>query len=120
MHHAVVGVGAGIGGSELQSPTQLFTRDSHYLLLNHLSIWLNAAVLPLAFFALGFPGGSDSKDAMLEAWVQSLGLDDTLQKEMATDSSILAWRIPRTEEASGLQSIGSVLRYGLSDSTDNS
>ena len=58
--------------------------------------------------------------AILEAWVQSRGLDDTLQKEMATDSSILAWRIPRTEEASGLQSIGSVLRYGLSDSTDNS
>ena len=57
--------------------------------------------------------------AMLEAWVQSLGLDDILQKEMATDSSILAWRIPWTEEASGLQSIGSVLPYGLSDSTDN-
>ena len=36
--------------------------------------------------------------AMLETWVQSLGLEDPLEKEMATYSSILAWRIPWTEE----------------------
>ena len=40
-------------------------------------------------------------------WVQSLGLEDPLEKEMATPSSTLAWRIPWTEEPGGLQSIGS-------------
>ena len=43
--------------------------------------------------------------AMQETQVQSLGQEDPLQKEMATHSSILAWRIPWTEEPSGLQSI---------------
>ena len=44
-------------------------------------------------------------------WVQSLGPEDSLEKEMATHSSILACRIPWTEEPSGLQSMGS-LRVG--------
>ena len=39
-------------------------------------------------------------------WVQSLGQEDLLEKEMITHSSIFAWRIPWTEEPSGLQSIG--------------
>ena len=42
-----------------------------------------------------------------EAWVRSLGWDDPLEKRMATHSSILAWRIPWTEEPGGLQSMGS-------------
>ena len=45
--------------------------------------------------------------AMWETWVRSLGLEDTLEKEMATHSSILAWRIPWTEEPGVLQSTGS-------------
>ena len=45
--------------------------------------------------------------AMQETWVQSLGLEDPLERRMATYSSILAWRIPWTEEPDGLQSIGS-------------
>ena len=45
--------------------------------------------------------------AMQETWVQSLGQEDALEKEMATHSSILAWRIPLTEEPGGLQSMGS-------------
>ena len=45
--------------------------------------------------------------AMRETWVQSLGQEDPLEKEMATYSSILAWRIPWTEESVGLQSTGS-------------
>ena len=45
--------------------------------------------------------------AMHETWVQSLGWEDLLEKEMATHSSILAWRIPWTEEPGGLQSMGS-------------
>ena len=40
--------------------------------------------------------------AMQETWVQSLGWEDPLEKEMATHSSILAWRIPGTEESGRL------------------
>ena len=45
--------------------------------------------------------------AMRETWVRSLGPEDPLEKEMATHSSILAWRTPWTEEPGGLQSTGS-------------
>ena len=41
-----------------------------------------------------------------ETWVQSWGGEDPLEKEMATHSSILAWKIPWTEELGGLQSMG--------------
>ena len=44
--------------------------------------------------------------AMQETRVRSLGGEDPLEKEMATHSSILAWRIPWTEEPGGLQSMG--------------
>ena len=49
--------------------------------------------------------------AMQDTWVQFLGREDPLQNEMATHSSILAWRIPWTEEPGGLQSMGSQ-RFG--------
>ena len=42
-----------------------------------------------------------------EAWVRSLGWEDPLEEGMATYSSTLAWRIPRTEELGRLQTIGS-------------
>ena len=45
--------------------------------------------------------------AMQESQVQSLGQEDPLEKGMATYSSMLAWRIPWTEEPGGLQSMGS-------------
>ena len=45
--------------------------------------------------------------AIQESWVQSLGWEELLEKEMATYSSVLAWRIPWTEEPGGLQSMGS-------------
>ena len=45
--------------------------------------------------------------AMLKTWVRSLGQEDPLEKGMATHSSILAGRIPWTEEPGGLQSMGS-------------
>ena len=45
--------------------------------------------------------------AMQETLVPSLGQEDSLEKGIATHSSILGWRIPRTEEPSWLQSIGS-------------
>ena len=48
-----------------------------------------------------------SLPAVQETWVRSLGWEDPLEKEMVTHSSILAWRIPWTEELGGLQSMGS-------------
>ena len=44
--------------------------------------------------------------AMQEAWARSLGQEDPLEKRMVTSSSILAWRIPWTEETGRLQSMG--------------
>jgi len=56
----------------------------------------------------GFPGGSDSKESSCLAWDLSLipGSGIPLEKRMALHSSILAWRIPWTEEPGGLQSMG--------------
>ena len=53
-------------------------------------------------------GGSDGKASatMRETWVQSLGWEDLLEKEMATHSSILTWKLPWMEEPGGLQSMG--------------
>ena len=57
---------------------------------------------------LGFPGGSDGKEstAVWETWVRSLCWEDSLEKGMITHSSILAWRIPGTEEPGWLQPMG--------------
>ena len=57
---------------------------------------------------LGFPGGSVVKNppVMQSLRVRSLGWEDPLEEEMATHSSILAWRIPWTEKPGGLQSVG--------------
>ena len=47
----------------------------------------------------------NSLPEMQETWVQSLGQEDSLEKEMTTHSNILAWRIPWTVELGGLQSM---------------
>ena len=67
----------------------------------------------------GFPGGSEVKASACnaETWVQSLGQKDPLEKGMATHSSILAWRIPWTEELGGLQFTGLQSRTRLSNFT---
>ena len=70
--------------------------------LNHLSFWQGvwaSWASPVAQLVKNPP-------AILETWVQSLGQEDPLKKEMANCSSILAWRIPWTEEPGGLQSTG--------------
>ena len=56
-----------------------------------------------------FPVGSVVKNppVMQETWIPSLGWEDPLEEEMATPSSIRAWRIPWTEAPGGLQSMGS-------------
>ena len=53
--------------------------------------------------------------AKQETWARSLGQEDPLEKEMATHSIIIAWKIPCTEEPGGLQSMGSQSRTRLSD-----
>ena len=53
--------------------------------------------------------------AVQETWVQSLGWEDPLEKEISTHSSILAWKISWTEEPGGLQSMGSQSWTRLSD-----
>ena len=67
-------------------------------------------------FTARFTGSSAVKNppAMQETWVQSLGWENPLEKEMATHSSILAWRIPWTEEPGGLQSMGLQSQMSLS------
>ena len=61
--------------------------------------------MPAIMICKGFPGSSVVKNltAKQETWVQSLGWEDPLEKEMATHSSIFAWE---TEEPGGLQSMG--------------
>ena len=58
---------------------------------------------------MGFPNGSEVKNlpAMQEMWVGSLGQEDPLEREMATHSSTLAWRIPGTGGPGGLPPMGS-------------
>ena len=57
---------------------------------------------------MGFPGTQlvQNLPVVQEMWVQSLGWEVPLEKGMATHSSILAWRIPWTEDCDGIQSMG--------------
>ena len=60
---------------------------------------------------MGFPGSGSGKEPVWQCrshkrWVQSLGWEDPLEEGVATHSSILAWRIPWTEEFGALQFIG--------------
>ena len=85
----------------------VFGRMPHYwetssvFLMIRLNIWILAS----------FPGGASLKKSTCQktqrTWAQSLGQEDSLEKEMAIHTSILAWRIPRTEEPGRLYSMGS-------------
>ena len=61
---------------------------------------------------MGFPDGSVIKTLLATQvrWVQTLGQEDPLEEEMATYSSILAWKIPWTEEPGGLHTIHGVAK----------
>ena len=59
-----------------------------------------------------------NSSSVQEMQAQSLGQEDPLEKGMATHSSILVWRIPRTEEPGGLQSMGSQ-RVGMTEQLNN-
>ena len=68
----------------------------------------NSSVTQLTIYARGFPGGSEVKASACNAGDLGsiLVWEDPLEKEMATHSSILAWRIPWMEELGGLESTG--------------
>ena len=81
-------------------------KDHFFPTLGLLKIWAGS------FFEVEVIGGSDSKESACNAGdqgsiLESLSPEDPLEKGMVTHSSILAWRIPRTEEPGGLQSMGS-------------
>ena len=61
----------------------------------------------IAFTYIGLPRWLSGKNSPVvqQTWVQSLGQEDPLEEGMATHSSILAWRIPWTEEPGGIQSM---------------
>ena len=80
---------------ECASPQPIIFEEDVILLF---TIW--AAPPPVAQTPKNLP-------ALQETWDWSLGQEDPLEKEMATHSSILAWRIPWTEEPGGIQSMGS-------------
>ena len=98
----------------VKPPWQNFTRTSHVFpccdLLWKCSFFCYAEAHFLqSFLPLGFPVAQMVKNlpAMLEIQVRSLGQEGYLEKQMATHSNILAWRIPCTEKPGGLQSMGS-------------
>ena len=76
---------------------------------HHSICWWNLTFLRDLLVILGFPGSSSGKEptgqCRTQTQVQSLGGEDPLEEGMATHSSILAWKIPWTEEPGGLQSI---------------
>ena len=84
--------------------------------------WISGRV-PVLFLVIAYSSEASliaqsvkNLPAMQETWVQSLGWEDPLEKEMSTHSSILAWEISWTEEPCGLQSMGlQKSRTGLSD-----
>ena len=82
-----------------------------------ITIFQSSGVLDVLFWASLVAQTVKRLPAMQETWVRSLGQEDPLEKEMATHSSTLAWRIPWAEEPGGLRSTGSQSRTGLSDFT---
>ena len=85
----------------VQGLSRTFSNTSYFTSLNYLTlskIYFGASLVAQAVKRL---------PAMQETWARSLGQEDPLEKEMATHSSIPAWRIPWTEEPGRLQSVGS-------------
>ena len=105
--------------THLRDCPSLTLRSGQELPLTHKALWVAVTtfVRICVFPGKGFPGGSAVKNPLAmqethETYVQFLGQEDPLEKGMATHSSLLAWRIPWTEEPGGLWSIGSQ-RVGL-------
>ena len=101
------------------------TATSHLsLIFQTLQEWnISLSILRFAIFLDDFPGGSDGKASAYNAGdlgLIPLGQEDSLRKEMATHSSILAWKIPWMEEPGGPQPTGSQSWTGPSSFTSHS
>ena len=72
---------------------------------------------PRQYVRMDFTSGSDSEESAFSArdWVQSLGWEDPLEKGMATHSSILAWRIPWTEEFGESHTVCGVAKLNMTE-----
>ena len=93
-----------VGSSErmYKKAEKLYRLWYHRNFLMPLSLGVQWRKWKLLYMSQGFPGDSDgSLPAMQDTWVWSLGWEDPLEKEMATHSSILAWKILWTEEPGG-------------------
>ena len=84
--------------------------------MNNLNLYSHICLIPKINKSTGHRGSLRASPvaqslknlpAVQETWVRSLGWEEPLEKEMATYSSILAWKISWTEEPGGLQSMGS-------------
>ena len=84
-------------GQPQEAPFDTIYQTKNYILLD---LEFSSRTSLVAQFLKSLP-------AMQETWVRSLGQEDPLEKEMASHSSILAWRIPWTEKPGRLQSMGS-------------
>ena len=95
--------------SALSSPC--YTAPSHWLSIVHTVVYMcqcySLNSIPLSPWASLVAQTVKNLPAMQKLWFWSLGQEDPLEEEMATHSSILAWRIPWREEPGGLQSKGS-------------
>ena len=77
------------------------TCNSHIMQLTHLKCTYSSVASPVAQAVRNQPAMQETQ----EMWVQSMGQEESLKKEMATHSCVLAWKILRTEEPGKLQSI---------------
>ena len=93
----------------LSFPLFLSSELYNFYYTNSVKILLSAYILNISYMPMGSPGRSDGKAPVCDAGdrVRSLGREDPLEKEMATHSSTLAWKISWTEEPGRLQSMGS-------------
>ena len=88
-------------GEQMASSVKKFFREVILIRLDKTRAYYKTFFGELIFFILR--SSLRNPPAMQETWVQFLGPEDSLEKEMATPSSILAWKIPRTQEPGGLQ-----------------
>ena len=81
--------------------TALSDCNSHIMQLTHLKCTYSSVASPVAQAVRNLPAMQETQ----EMWVQSMGQEESLKKEMATHSSVLAWKILQTEKPGKLQSI---------------
>ena len=93
------------GSSDISLKDHIFLFWNNYHCLLHTVVFIIWWIIKFNF--KDFPGTVKCPPALQETGVLSLGREDPLEKEMATHSRILAWRIPWTEEPGGLQSMWS-------------